>query len=74
MYTQPTKQFRGQEGVTLLLTLMIMAALSAIAFSISAIALNEVRTAQNEAGSEPAITAAEGEAEQQLFMNVLYQN
>ncbi len=66
--SRPTR--RGQEGVTLLLTLMIMAALSAIVFSISAIALNEVRTSKSESGSEPAITAAQGEAEEQLFTNV----
>jgi hypothetical protein len=60
---------KGQEGVTLLLTLMIMAALSAIVFSISAIALNELHTADNELSSEPAITAAEGVAEEQLFLN-----
>lgn len=60
---------KGQEGVTLLLTLMIMAALSAIVFSISAIALNEVHTADNELASEPAITAAEGAAEEQLFQD-----
>lgn len=61
---------KNQQGVTLLLTLMIMASLSAIVFSISAIALNEVRTASNEANSEPAITGAEGVAEEQLFQDV----
>jgi hypothetical protein len=60
---------KGQEGVTLLLTLMIMAALSAIVFSISAIALNELHTANNELSTEPAITAAEGIAEEQLFQD-----
>jgi len=63
-------KIRSEKGVTLLLTLMILAAVSAIVFSISVIALNEVKTSADEINSEPAITGAEGMAEQMLYDNI----
>jgi hypothetical protein len=64
------KAYRSEKGVTLLLTLMILAAISAIVFSISVIALNEVKTSSDEINSEPAITGAEAMAEQMLYDNI----
>lgn len=61
---------KSQRGVTLLLTLMILAAISAIVFSISIITLNEVKTSSDEINSEPAITAAEGKAEDMLYTDI----
>jgi hypothetical protein len=64
------KAYRSQKGVTLLLTLLILSAVSAIVFSISVIALNEVKTSADEINSEPAITGAEAMSEQMLYDNI----
>jgi len=66
----PRKTVESQRGVTLLLALMILAAVSAVVFSISVIALNEVKTSADEINSEPAITGAEALAEDMLYTNI----
>lgn len=69
-YTFLPKHGQSQKGVTLLLALMILAAISAIVFSISVITLNEVKISANEINSEPAITGAEAMSEQMLYENI----
>jgi hypothetical protein len=56
-----------QRGVTLLLAILILSAITAIVFSMAAIALNEVKTSADLAKTEPVIKAAEGSAEDSLF-------
>lgn len=50
-----------------MLTILILAAISSIVFSVAAIILNEIRVSGDISKSEPVINAAEGIAEDQLF-------
>lgn len=61
------KQIKNQRGVTLLLALLVMAALTAIVFSAAAIIYNEVKTSGDLTKTEPIITADEAVAEDSLF-------
>lgn len=56
-----------QRGVTLLMSIMILAALTAIVFSLSAVAINELKTSANVTNTEPAIIGAEAVAEDLMF-------
>ena len=56
-----------QAGVTLLLTILLLAALSTIVFSLAAVSLNEVRTSSDVTISEPVITADEAVNEDVMF-------
>jgi hypothetical protein len=60
----------NEKGVTLLLSILVLSAITAIVFSIAAIAANEVRTSNDLVKSEPAITAAEAGAEDLLYYSV----
>ncbi len=60
----------SEQGVTLLLALMILAAVTAIVFSIATISINEIRTSSELTKTEPVITADEALAEDQLFRTV----
>ncbi|GAC1413095.1 MAG: hypothetical protein NVSMB66_4100 [Candidatus Doudnabacteria bacterium] len=60
-------KYNDQKGVTLLLSILILAAMSAIVFSVGAIALNEIRSSGDLTKSEPVIKANEAFAEDSLF-------
>ncbi|MBU6447920.1 hypothetical protein KGQ24_03730 [Patescibacteria group bacterium] len=64
------KTRKSEEGVTLLLAIMILAAITAIVFSIATISLNEIRTSSELTKTEPVITADGALAEDQLFRTV----
>ncbi len=57
----------GEAGVTLLLSILILSAVMAIAFSIATILLVEVRVSGELVRTEPAIYAANGITEEALF-------
>jgi len=67
--TKLYKSLEHQKGVTLLLALMIMAALISIVFSLSAITINELNNTNTEISSEPAIAGAEAGAEALLYQD-----
>jgi len=59
-----------ESGVTLILSLLVLAAISVIAFSVAALSTNEVRTSGDESRSEPAIVGAQAGAEDALFESI----
>jgi hypothetical protein len=58
---------RSQSGVTLLLSIIVLASITAISFSIATIMLVEIRTSGDLLKTEPAISAAEALGEEALF-------
>lgn len=56
-----------QRGVTLLLSILILSAVTAIVFSVAAIAVNETRVSGDLLKTDPAITAAEAGTEDLLY-------
>ncbi len=58
--------------MTLLLSVLLLAAISSIVFSIAAVVINEIRTSSDLTKSEPAITAAGALGEDMLFKAVRY--
>ena len=58
---------KSEQGITLLMAILILSAITAIVFSISTIALNEIRTNADLTKTEPVIRADEGIAEDSLF-------
>ncbi len=63
-------KFQRQEGVTLLLSVLIIAAITAIVFSIATIAINEIRSSGEITRSEPIIKADEAIAEDVLYKTI----
>ena len=61
---------KDQRGITLLLAILVLAAIVVVTISFSTLATVEVRTTGDDARSEPAITAAEAGAEDALFEGV----
>jgi len=59
-----------QRGVTLLLAILVLSAVTAVVFTVAALALNETRTSGDLIKSEPAITAAEAGTEDVLYYAV----
>ena len=59
-----------QAGITLLLTILILAALSTIVFGLAAVTLNEIRTSADVALSDPVITADEAVNEDAMYAMV----
>jgi len=59
-----------QRGVTLLLSILVLSALTSIVFSVAAIAVNETRVSGDLLKTEPAITAAEAGTEDLLYYAV----
>lgn len=59
-----------QEGITLLLSIMVLASIIAIVLSFGSIALNEVKTSGELVKTEPALTSAEAGAELGLFQSI----
>ncbi len=57
----------SQTGVTLLLSIIVLASITAISFSIATIMLVEIRTSGDLLKTEPAISAAEALGEEALF-------
>lgn len=70
IYLKSKFKKQNERGVTLLLSLLVLAALSAIVFSIAAIVYNEVRTSSDLTKTEPIITGAEAVAEDALFRTI----
>ncbi len=57
----------NQQGVSLLLTILVLSAISAIAFSLAAIVLVEIRASGDLIRTEPALYAVQGLTEQAFF-------
>jgi len=57
----------NQKGTTLLLSILVLAAITAIVFSISSIAVNEIQTNSDITKTEPVLKADEGIGEDALF-------
>lgn len=57
----------NQEGVTLLLAILLLSAILAISFSLATILLFQVRTSEDFSRTEGALYAADGVGEQALF-------
>jgi hypothetical protein len=64
------KEKNSEKGVTLLLTLLVMAAISTIIFATAGIAVNELRTSADVTKSEPSITGAQASAEDYLYAGI----
>ncbi len=60
----------SQQGVTLLMTLLILASMIVVVLSIGTIIINEIRASGELITTEPAITAAEAGAELGLFFQI----
>lgn len=58
---------KDQQGITLLLALLVLSAISAIAFSLAAIVLVEIRASGDVLRTEPALYAVQGLTEQAFF-------
>ncbi len=61
------KQLKNQAGVTLLLSVMLMAGITVITTTIGFFVIQEIRTSRSATLTEPSIIAAEGAGEQSLF-------
>lgn len=61
---------KDQRGVTLLLAILVLSAVTAIVFSVAAIAVNETRVSGDLLKTDPAITAAEAGTEDLLYYAV----
>jgi hypothetical protein len=59
-----------QAGVTLLLAVLVLGAITTIVFGIAAVTVNEVRTSADVSKSAPSITGAEAIAEEYMFKGV----
>src|SRR5437762_11599030 len=57
----------SQKGATLLLAILVLAAITSIVFSIASIVINEIKTSGDVAKAEPVISADEALAEDELF-------
>lgn len=57
----------GQHGVTLLISVLVLASVSLITLTIGSFAISELRSSRAVALSEPAITAAEAAAEEGIY-------
>ncbi|OGE88582.1 MAG: hypothetical protein A2722_03120 [Candidatus Doudnabacteria bacterium RIFCSPHIGHO2_01_FULL_50_11] len=60
----------SQSGVTLLMSIMILAAVAAISFSLGALVIREVKSSRYLSQSEPAVSSAETGAEAALFFRI----
>jgi len=67
MITKFFPQNKKQNGVTLLLAILILAAITAIAFSVAAIILVEIRSSGDVTRTEPALYAAQAVTEEAFF-------
>jgi Tfp pilus assembly protein PilX len=72
MKTNKTLKFNreDQKGITLLLSILILAAITAIVFSVASVTLNEIRTSADLIKTEPVIQASQALAEDGLFQTV----
>jgi hypothetical protein len=59
-----------QAGVTLLLAVLMLAAITTIVFGIAAFTINEIRSSAEVSRSAPSITGAQAVAEENLFVGV----
>jgi type II secretory pathway pseudopilin PulG len=60
-------QFKNQDGITLLLAIMVMSGIAAITVTVAFFVMQEVRAARSSALTEPAIVAAESAGEQGIY-------
>jgi len=63
----PQQNNFSQSGITLILAVLILAAVSALSFSLGALAIREIKSSRQLLHSEPALTAAEAGGETALF-------
>lgn len=61
------KQKGKQNGVTLLLTILVLSAITAISFSLASVVFTEIRTSGDLQRTEPALYATQGVIEQSIF-------
>ena len=61
------KNTESQRGVTLLLAILVLSAISAISFSLAAVVLVEIRASGDLQRTEPALYATQGVIEQAIF-------
>lgn len=61
------KQYKRQEGVTLLLAILVLSAILAIAFSLATITFIEIRSSGDLVRTEPAYYAADAVSEEALY-------
>ncbi len=64
---QTNSQQNKQAGITLLLSILILAAVSAIAFSLATVLFIEIRSSGDLVRTEPALYATQGVLEQAIF-------
>jgi hypothetical protein len=60
----------ANRGITLITAVMVLALVTAVSFSISALALREIQLSRQLANSEPAIISAEAGAETAMFFRI----
>ncbi len=65
--TTKHSKYKNQDGVTLLLSMFILSALTLVTLSVAAFAIQELRSSRALIASEPAIVAAETGAEHSLW-------
>jgi hypothetical protein len=65
--TMTKKQKQNQEGVVMLLAILILSAITAISFSLSSIALIEIRAAGDVKRTEPALYSDQGVTEEAIY-------
>ena len=65
-----TLNFRSQEGITLLTSILVLASVTVVSFSIGALTLRELRASRQLSLSEPAINSAESGGETALFFRL----
>lgn len=65
--TMLQKNRGGEEGVTLLLAVLVLSAMTAISFSLAAIVFVEIRASGDLQRTEPALYATQGVIEQSIF-------
>ncbi len=68
--TNARANHKSQRGITLLMSVFVLAAVSAISFSVAALVLREIRSSRILSQSEPSLIAAEGGAETALFFRI----
>lgn len=64
---KPSKLRVSEQGITLLLSILVLSAISAISFSLATIVAIEIRSSGDVARTEPALYASESITEEALF-------
>jgi hypothetical protein len=65
--TSPTKSYRRQAGVTMLLAILVLSAITAVSFSLATIMFIELRSSGDVFRTEPTLYASEAITEEAIF-------